>query len=44
VWQSGCRSYYLTQAGKNTALWPGFTFMFRRRTRRVRTADYAFER
>jgi len=44
VWQSGCRSYYLTQAGKNTALWPGFTFMFRHRTRRVRTADYEFGR
>ncbi|RAR59947.1 cation diffusion facilitator CzcD-associated flavoprotein CzcO [Paraburkholderia unamae] len=44
VWQSGCHSYYLTQAGKNTALWPGFTFMFRRKTRRVRRADYAFGR
>lgn len=44
VWQSGCRSYYLTQAGKNTALWPGFTFAFRRLTRRVRPGDYEFER
>ena len=44
VWQSGCHSYYLTRAGKNTALWPGFTFMFRRRTRRVRTGDYTFGR
>ncbi|QGZ61414.1 flavin-containing monooxygenase [Paraburkholderia acidisoli] len=44
VWQSGCRSYYLTQAGKNTALWPGFTFAFRRLTRRVRRSDYTFTR
>jgi hypothetical protein len=44
VWQSGCQSFYLTESGKNTALWPGFTFMFRRRTQRVRTADYEFGR
>jgi cation diffusion facilitator CzcD-associated flavoprotein CzcO len=44
VWQSGCHSYYLTQAGKNTALWPGFSFAFRHRTRRVRIADYEFGR
>ncbi|WP_322103982.1 NAD(P)/FAD-dependent oxidoreductase [Paraburkholderia sp. J41] len=44
VWQSGCRSYYLTQAGKNTTLWPGFSFAFRRLTRRVRLDDYEFER
>ncbi|PTB19305.1 4-hydroxyacetophenone monooxygenase [Trinickia symbiotica] len=42
VWQTGCRSWYLSESGKNTALWPGFTFSFRRLTRRVRTRDYRF--
>jgi cation diffusion facilitator CzcD-associated flavoprotein CzcO len=42
VWQTGCRSWYLSKSGKNTALWPGFSFMFRRRTRRVRPSDYRF--
>jgi cation diffusion facilitator CzcD-associated flavoprotein CzcO len=42
VWMSGCRSWYLSKRGKNTALWPGFTFAFRRLTRRVRGADYRF--
>jgi cation diffusion facilitator CzcD-associated flavoprotein CzcO len=44
VWATGCHSWYLSTSGKNTALWPGFTFTFRRRTRRVRAADYHFGR
>lgn len=40
VWMSGCRSWYLSSSGKNRALWPGFSFAFRRLTRRVRAADY----
>jgi len=42
VWSSGCHSYYQTKSGKVTALWPGFTFSFRRRTRRVRAGEYTF--
>ncbi|WP_118178868.1 flavin-containing monooxygenase [Paraburkholderia phosphatilytica] len=42
VWASGCRSYYQTKSGKNTAIWPGFSFGFRRRTRRMRPDDYRF--
>jgi cation diffusion facilitator CzcD-associated flavoprotein CzcO len=42
VWQSGCHSWYQTRRGKNTSLWPGFTFDYRRRTRRVRESDYEF--
>jgi hypothetical protein len=42
VWASGCRSWYQTRSGKVTALWPGFTFSFRKRTRRVRPHDYRF--
>ncbi len=44
VWTTGCRSWYQTKSGKVTALWPGFTFSFRRRTRRVRADDYRFAR
>jgi len=41
VWSTGgCRSWYTTRSGKNTTLWPGFTFEFRLRTRRLRAADY----
>ncbi|QDQ97252.1 flavin-containing monooxygenase [Tomitella fengzijianii] len=35
VWMTGgCASWYLDSHGNNTTLWPGFTFDFRRRTRR----------
>jgi cation diffusion facilitator CzcD-associated flavoprotein CzcO len=40
VWASGCHSWYLTRDGKNTTLWPGFTFEFRMKTRRFDTNDY----
>jgi cation diffusion facilitator CzcD-associated flavoprotein CzcO len=35
VWSTGgCMSWYMTRSGRNTTLWPGFTFEFRYRTRR----------
>ncbi|MBF9134455.1 MFS transporter [Plantactinospora sp. S1510] len=40
VWLSGCRSWYLDAAGRNTTLWPGFTASLRRRTRRFDLSDY----
>jgi cation diffusion facilitator CzcD-associated flavoprotein CzcO len=40
VWASGCMSWYLTRTGKNTTLWPGFTFEFRWRTRRFDASAY----
>lgn len=40
VWKSGCQSWYLDRNGKNTALWPGFTFEFRARTARFDPAAY----
>jgi cation diffusion facilitator CzcD-associated flavoprotein CzcO len=40
VWGSGCSSWYLDAAGRNLTLWPGFTFTFRRRTRRFRARDF----
>jgi hypothetical protein len=44
VWQSGCRSWYLDARGRNTALWPGFTFTFRRQTARFDAGAYAIEK
>ena len=44
VWVSGgCSSYYLDRNGRNSTIWPGFTFSFLRRTRRLRPADFRFE-
>jgi len=40
VWSSGCMSWYLTRSGKNTTIWPGFTFEFRLRTRRFDVGSY----
>jgi cation diffusion facilitator CzcD-associated flavoprotein CzcO len=40
VWASGCMSWYLTRGGKNTTLWPGFTFEYRRLTHRFDAASY----
>ena len=42
VWTSGCHSWYLSKSGKNTALWPGFSFSFKKYTRSVRPDDYHF--
>jgi cation diffusion facilitator CzcD-associated flavoprotein CzcO len=41
VWLSGCASWYLDASGRNTTLWPGFTYPFRRRTRRFDPAEYS---
>mgnify|MGYP003700912123 FL=1 len=40
TWTSGCNSWYLTEGGKNTALWPGFSWEYWRMTRKVRADDY----
>ena len=41
VWTNGgCVSWYNTKQGKNTSLWPGQTFEYRRRTSRFDVADY----
>jgi cation diffusion facilitator CzcD-associated flavoprotein CzcO len=41
VWSTGgCTSWYQRRDGKNTTLWPGFTFEYRLRTRRWDPADY----
>ena len=41
VWTSGgCVSWYLDEHGRNATVWPGFTWPYRRRTRRFDPADY----
>ncbi len=40
VWASGCRSWYLTESGRNDTLWPGSTFEYWRRTLRFDPAAY----
>jgi cation diffusion facilitator CzcD-associated flavoprotein CzcO len=42
VWQQGgCRSWYQDPDGRNTTLWPGFTFRFRHLTRSIDMREYA---
>ena len=42
IWTTGgCASWYLDARGRNTTLWPGFTFTFRQRTRRFDPDAYA---
>ncbi len=41
VWNTGgCASWYLDANSRNTTLWPGFTWEFRRRTRRFDPEAY----
>jgi len=42
VWSTGCSSWYLDEHGRNTTLWPGFTWKFRRATERFDPAAYHF--
>ncbi|MCX7062878.1 MAG: NAD(P)/FAD-dependent oxidoreductase [Gammaproteobacteria bacterium] len=43
VWTSGCKSWYVDANGKNTTLWPGFTFVYRGKTRRFKAGQYQLE-
>ena len=41
VWTSGgCRSWYLDASGRNSTLWPDFTWRFRRRAARLDPREY----
>jgi cation diffusion facilitator CzcD-associated flavoprotein CzcO len=43
VWNSGgCASWYLDDQGRNTTLWPDYTFRFRQRTKRFDPRAYEF--
>jgi hypothetical protein len=41
VWNSGCQSWYLKD-GRNPVIWPGFTFEYWWRTRRLEPRDYGW--
>ncbi len=43
VWSSGCKSWYLDKAGNSSTLWPGFTFAYRRLTRRFDIENYVVQ-
>ena len=41
VWTaSHCQSWYLDETGRNTTLWPSYSYAFRRRTRRFEPEEY----
>ena len=41
VWTAGgCQSWYIDGSGRNSVLWPDFTFRFRRRVARMNPNDY----
>ena len=40
VWMSGCASWYIDANGRNTTIWPDFTFRFRKRTARFDVEHY----
>ena len=41
VWTAGgCASWYLDVTGRNSTIWPDFTWRFRRRLSRLRARDY----
>ncbi|MGH4025434.1 MAG: flavin-containing monooxygenase [Pseudonocardiaceae bacterium] len=45
VWNTGgCTSWYLDSQGRNTTLWPTFTWRFRQATRTFQPAEYVVHR
>jgi hypothetical protein len=45
VWNTGgCSSWYLDRNGRNTVLWPTWTWKYRLRTRRFDAESYRLER
>ncbi|TAE30880.1 MAG: NAD(P)/FAD-dependent oxidoreductase [Cytophagales bacterium] len=40
VWSSGCQSWYMNGAGRNTTIWPALNSDYRKITRRVDAQDY----
>jgi cation diffusion facilitator CzcD-associated flavoprotein CzcO len=44
VWNTGgCGSWYFDAHGRNSTMWPGFTFAYRRRVRALDPGDYDLE-
>ncbi len=43
VWNTGCASWYIDHTGRNSTIWPDWTWRFRRRARELRPDDYALD-
>lgn len=43
VWNTGCASWYLDETGRNSTLWPDWTWRYRQRTARLDPQQYVFE-
>nr|MBA2561264.1 4-hydroxyacetophenone monooxygenase [Propionibacteriales bacterium] len=44
VWQSGCKSWYLDEHGRNFTIWPYATWKYWLRTRRLKERDFHLNR
>jgi hypothetical protein len=44
VWSSGCASWYMDKNGRNTTIWPDFTFNYAKRTKRLERGAFLFEK
>ena len=44
VWNTGCASWYLDATGRNSTLWPDWTWRFRQRTASFDPADFELTR
>jgi hypothetical protein len=45
VWVAGgCESWYLDETGRNSSIWPGFTFSYAQAANKVAEKDYAWRR
>lgn len=40
VWNTGCVSWYQTSEGKNTSIYPGFTFQYWKRMKNMKKEDF----
>ena len=43
VWNTGCASWYLDRTGRNSTIWPDWTWRFRRRAARLDPAEYTLD-
>ena len=43
VWNTGCASWYIDHTGRNSTIWPDWTWRFRRRARELRPDDYVLD-
>jgi cation diffusion facilitator CzcD-associated flavoprotein CzcO len=44
AWNSGCKSWYLDRQGRNTTMYPGLTYSYRRAVSKFRLKDYRTNR